>query len=229
MGNLNFKKGGLFFEYLNSENYKNGKFPRCDVPHLSGNSYFKESASFFGYDGYSTAIPILTALVAISEGTVIEFGGGNSSTPVLSALTTALGRRFISFESDKTWIKAVKHAPPYNREVLEYDPNNIDISLDYMKRVLNNEKLAVVFIDGDKPYKHRGELLRKLPDIYKAAFVISHDYDVDNDTSNFLSALDSYRCNYMYEAFYPYTLISCNDIKSIVQIENLNIVKRVCQ
>jgi hypothetical protein len=225
---MNFKKDCEFIRYLNSDNYKRGEFPESTlVPHVSGNSFFKESACHLGYDGFSTALPVLTAVIALTEGTVIEFGGGNSSTPVLGALTKALGRRFITFESDPLWMKAVRHSVPFNREVYSYDSYNVECALERMCKFIKGDKLGAVFIDGDAPYNHRGELLKKLPEYYKCNYVVSHDYDPENDTSNFLNSLSSYTANFIYNSYYPYTLVSVNNENDIEKLARLNIVKRL--
>jgi len=54
-------------------------------------------------NGFGTHLPLLTHAVMVSEGPVLECGGGFCSTPVLDALLRESGRMLVTADENENW------------------------------------------------------------------------------------------------------------------------------
>ena len=68
---------------------------------------------------YGSHLPALLRCVLATRGPVLEIGCGEWSTPVLNAVCRAMGREFVSYETDVDW--AVKVAEATGARVLLSD------------------------------------------------------------------------------------------------------------
>jgi hypothetical protein len=113
-------------------------------------------------DNYSTHLPMLVNFVKKTNGTVIEFGMGDFSTPALHAICE--GRMLESYDNHPDWTERFGYMRSENHVVKYVD--NWD-SLD-----LSGKHFSVAFVDH-APGERRIVEIERLKDI--ADFVVVHD------------------------------------------------------
>lgn len=122
------------------------------------------------YDSYSTHQPVLYEALLRTSGSVIEFGCGHGSTPLLHRVCEKHGRKLLTLESDRDWLdKFVEYATPQHTHIYVGDWDDI---------LANDEIMAgpydLAFID-QSPWKARHATILALKDTAK--FIVLHDCD----------------------------------------------------
>ena len=105
--------------------------------------------------------PLLTCVLA-TQGSVLEFGCGEWSTPVLHAYCLSTGRRFVSVDQDRGWADKIGA----QLGVVIQTP---DIS------ALLKEEWSGVLVDS-WPAEERSAIAAAM--IHVATFVLVHDYEL---------------------------------------------------
>jgi hypothetical protein len=128
-------------------------------------------------DTYGSHRPLLWQALEATNGQVIEFGIGESSTPFLSAYCQSRNRELISYENNEEWFNAMKDRFPHK---IDYVKN-----WDFVQLV----NPSVLFIDHAP-----GE--RRKTDIYrfsgKARVIVVHDSEPGSDHGYQLSIIWKY-------------------------------------
>lgn len=182
-----------------------------EVPHDPSRSAFVEMAEVFGYDAFSTAAPALAVAATIApDGSIVELGGGFSSTPLLRALAVAGSRPFVTVEHDPEWLAVARYFSPH---VVEAGPSAESVLEAVAKFDVNP---ALVFVDGSE----RGKVLRYLGvgRFVHPAVVVCHDFAEFHDHSMYLEGLDMWEEGALDERIYPHTAIFCRDAAVLGEI-----------
>lgn len=145
---------------------------------------------------YGTHLPILVKAVMATDGPVLELGCGLASTPVLFWLCQSAGRRFVSIENDKKWIKQVGY-PIYFTD----DWNKIEVDDTYW---------SVVFLDH-RPGERRIIDAIRIED--KADIIILHDSEPELDKYYQYSKIyPMFKYRYDDNKFLPHTVVLSNKV-----------------
>lgn len=121
--------------------------------------------------GVGSHVPFLAAAVARTGGTVVEFGTGWWSTPLLHYMCA--GRRpLVSYETDAEWLELMRQFQS-GGHFMEHVKNWDEVPLPV--------QIAVAFVDCSvdetKKEHHRARLVRRLKG--RAHFIVCHDTEAD--------------------------------------------------
>jgi len=142
-------------------------------------------------DDYGSHSPLLYLALKNTEGTVVEFGCGYNSTPLIREYCESVGREFISLETDHAWAAKFK------------DTIVIDTYANYV-----NDNIGLLFIDG-KPGEERKERLHQFSPLAKV--LIAHDTQQSADYCYGMAEILSqfkYRLDFKPEGFPETTAVS---------------------
>lgn len=143
-------------------------------------------------------LPILTKVMQVSKGPVLEMGIGIFSTPLLHMFCQDQKRKLFSYEDNQKWYAA-------HKEFIT-DWHKIELVTDWSK-VKMKKHWGVVFID------HKGD--RRAKDAIRAAkvadYVVLHDsngrYEPDYHYSKVYS---HFKYRYIYDKIHPHTTVLSN-------------------
>lgn len=160
---------------------------------------------------YGSHLPLLTAIMDVTHGPVLELGMGMYSSPLLDMMCNVQDRRLWSFDSDKEWFGVNEKLKNGNKHevifVNSWDDFNSKI-VDDMIEMNGGKVFSVAFVD-EKPAKHRKESIKLLAN--KAIFVVVHDTEPESDRFfkySWVEKLFKYR--YDYTKMKPHTSIFSN-------------------
>lgn len=177
--------------------------------------------SNYGSNPYGTHRPCLINLIKNTNGNIIEFGCGDTSTVLIKEIIKGTNRKLVTFESNKSWLNKYKHMEDENHKFHFIDSGNVDESqtaqkwIDYIENSeVKNMKFDVVFIDSS-PWTSRTYLLNYYKN--KAKYIIVHDcgYFPNNklwgkvDKNFTMGKYRAYIMNFSdiaknYKVYYPY-------------------------
>lgn len=143
-------------------------------------------------------LPVLSTIVPLTTGPILELGMGYCSTPYLHWACFPSKRRLVSYESEppyfgyaSTW-KADFHEVHCIR-----DWNSIDISGPW----------TVAFVD----HHPNGRRVHEIRRLVHAEYVVIHDTENSNEHGYHLSTVKNlFKYRYKYNAAFPYTSIWSN-------------------
>lgn len=174
-----------------------------------GNVVYREvSFEFFGFLSW---LPVVVAACAVTEGPIIELGGGFGSSLALHGACGETKREILTLENDKTW---VSYLQIYGRKwhKFRHVPSFIDLP-EYTER---DWGLALVDhgILGE-----RGPALKSLSHV---PVIIAHDtcHEALNYTNDGLpQVLDSFKYRYDHFWMKPKTSVFSNsvDVKKLFE------------
>jgi len=119
---------------------------------------------------YGSHLPVLTKLVNITTGPILELGIGLYSTPYLHWICKSTKRQLTSYESEPGWIKYFRDCrDEFHSLNLIADWDTLDV----------NDFWDIAFVDH-APDSRRKTEARKL--INNAKFIVLHDSNPENDT-----------------------------------------------
>jgi hypothetical protein len=152
---------------------------------------------------YGSHLPILTRVIELTHGDVLEVGMGLYSTPLLHTVCALQDRRLVSYDNDTEWFKDNKkwESPDHEVKLIE-DWEQVDFSDG------GRQHWSVAFVD-EKPAKNRVKSIKKLARI--ANFVIIHDSEPESDKFfkySWIYPLFKYR--YDYKRCRPNTTVLSN-------------------
>lgn len=114
--------------------------------------------------------PALVSAVVLatrhSKSPVLEVGMGHFSTPLLHALTGAVGVDLYSVEADKDWASQFLHYAGPHHSILGCEYDELFLKIDPLA-------FSVAFLDNS-PGDHRAELFERL--LPMAQYLVVHDY-----------------------------------------------------
>ena len=151
-------------------------------------------------------LPLFLACIAATEGPVLEIGVGFHSTPIIHSLLGALGREFVSAESDQYWIDVFKRdyeCPPddggFSHQFLVDDDSTI--------KSLAETEWAVVLVDDSPGYPRCDNVKLFLP---VADYVLVHDAQGEDIMGPMRPVIKDVKHQFMHKRFFPWTLALSN-------------------
>lgn len=158
-------------------------------------------------------IPILTKVLELSDGPVLELGMGPFSTPILHWLCLDKRRQLFSYENGSSWLKENKH--------FETDWHKITFVEDWDKIDIDNIHWGIAFIDH-APAERRAVDIRRLAN--KADYIILHDSEESQDKHYSYSEIyPLFKYRYDYKRQKPHTTVlsnfkDLNNLRAIVKL-----------
>lgn len=165
-------------------------------------------------------LPILSRVLQVTKGPVLELGAGYFSTPFMYWVCKEQKRKFVSYENDLRWCKKL-YQWDKERETkdglasLRYVKNWDDADID-------NIHWSVVFIDH-RPALRRKDDARRLKD--NADYILMHDSEPEiNKFYKYNWVYDDFKYKYDYTMVKPHTVILSNfkKLKWIKEMVNPN-------
>lgn len=120
---------------------------------------------------WGTHLPILTRIMDMTDGAVLELGTGVWSTPVLDFMCRESKRKLVSYDNDPDWFEP-------NKKQWQSDFHDIKIVEDWDKADIDNTHWSVVLVDH-KPAKRRFVDIKRLAN--NANFILIHDSEPESD------------------------------------------------
>lgn len=158
---------------------------------------------------YGSHLPVLTRLMDVTHGPVLELGMGLYSTPLLHTLCTLQNRFLVSYDSDPVWFEENKKWQNMGHSVIFVpDDKWEEAQFDEMAR-----HWSIAFVDH-KPAKRRKDEIKRLAGI--ATFVIIHDTEPESDRYFKYSWMEKYyKYRYQYSKLRPFTSVWSNFVDPI--------------
>lgn len=148
---------------------------------------------------YGSHLPVLTKIVGMTDGPILELGIGLYSTPFLHYACLPNKRKLASYDSDEGWIR-------YFRDCRS-DFHEINLITDWDKLEINN-LWDVVLVDHDPGFR-RAQEAKRLANFAK--YIILHDSQPEND--KYVKYSDIYplfKYRFDYTASFPHTTVLSN-------------------
>ena len=148
---------------------------------------------------YMSHIPILTRVVDLTTGPILELGMGFSTT-ILDMMCSNTRRPIVSYENDPIWYEKYRaYSSDFHKIILVDNWDKIDI---------DEHHWSIAFIDHRPDFRRRIDAER-LKD--KADFIILHDSEPESN--RFYKYTDIYplfKYRYDYTRCKPYTTVLSN-------------------
>jgi len=156
---------------------------------------------------HGTHLPILSRIMEITRGPVLELGMGNFSTPFLDMMCRRQKRLLVSYDNDPKWHKINKrYEHEYHKIILVEDWSKIDIDSTHW---------SVVLIDHRPALRRREEAVRLK---HNANYILLHDSEEKVRTFyGYERILPHFKYRYNYDKLIPNTLVLSN----FVDLSNL--------
>ena len=150
---------------------------------------------------YGSHLPILTKVVNLTNGPILELGMGLYSTPFLHFTCYSTKRKLVSFERDPEWFR--------NFDDCASDFHEINLIKSWDKLPVDNY-YDVAFID-QSPGRHRPLTAVKLANFAK--YIILHDTEPEFDKYYGYSRIyHLFKYRFDYQETFPHTSIVSNFI-----------------
>lgn len=120
---------------------------------------------------WGTHLPILTRIMDVTDGPVLELGTGVWSTPVLDFMCRETKRKLVSYDNDPVWFEP-------NKKQWQSDFHDIKLVVDWNKADIDSIHWSVVLVDH-KPAKRRMKDIKRLAN--NANFILIHDSEPESD------------------------------------------------
>ena len=148
---------------------------------------------------YASHIPVLTRIVDLSEGHILELGVG-FSTMVLDMMCKLTKRPIVSYDNDPEWLKQnLKYKSDFHQILFAEDWDNIEI---------NDIHWSVVLIDH-RPALRRKIEAERLKD--NADYIILHDSEPENDKYyKYSDIYPLFKYRFDYTKCKPFTTVLSN-------------------
>ncbi len=150
---------------------------------------------------YGSYLPILTKIVEMTDGPILELGIGLYSTPYLHYACLPTKRPLVSYENSPEWVR-------YFRDCRN-DFHEINFIEDWDK-LSTNTFFDVAFVDHGPPLRRSIEA-KKLINFTK--YIILHDSEPENDQHYKYSEIyPLFKYRYDYKDSFPHTTVVSNFI-----------------
>jgi hypothetical protein len=144
-------------------------------------------------------MPVLSRLLSMTTGDVLEIGMGIYSTPLLHWTCIEQNRKLVSIENNTDYYKMFER---------ERNPLHLRFLWNNLMEVNIINKWDIVFIDSE-PGSQRKELAMKYADSSK--FIILHDSElICNMHYNYSQIIPLFKYSHNCERFTPNTLVLSN-------------------
>ena len=147
---------------------------------------------------YTTHMSVLVKVLQMSEGTVIECGGGIFSTPLLHWLCKEMNRELITYEQDPTYY-AFERTFQSRQHRIRFVENWDEISIP--------KHVGMVFIDHHPPERRMIETLRFKD---SADFIVIHDTERESRSYNLPEVFEQFKYRYDWKECRPHTSVVSN-------------------
>lgn len=148
---------------------------------------------------YGSHLPVLTKIVGMTKGPILELGIGLYSTPFLHWACSPTKRKLTSYDSAEGWIR-------YFRDC-RTDFHEVNLITDWDKLEINNF-WDIVLIDH-APDIRRGVEAKRLAN--NAKYVILHDSELGHDALyKYSEAYPLFKYRFDYTTAYPHTTVLSN-------------------
>lgn len=159
--------------------------------------------------GAGTHLPLLTSVVATAPpGDVLECGAGHFSSPVLSMLCHAIGRKLITLEQLGPWFDALDDIVN-NHHILAAVPENDWLSVA-SGMLFMSKAISVAFVDHGLYDKDRLDMVKLLKE-KNVPLIVVHDtrnpWLTETD-----KALDAFKYRFDYTKMSPVTTVVSDTI-----------------
>lgn len=157
-------------------------------------------------------IPLLTRVIDISEGDIMEIGTGTYSTPLLHWLAHLYQRNLYSYENNQDWFKeASKENSNYHKIILISNWDSLP------EKPPSGDRWGVIFVDHS-PGERRLTEIKRFAD--KADFIVVHDTQPQDNEEFYTQVLESWKLfkyRYDWTKALPWTSVVSNykDLKNI--------------
>jgi len=150
---------------------------------------------------WGSHIPILSRVLDITDGAVLELGTGVWSTALMDLMCAETKRKVISYDNDPAWFDA-------NKERWQSDYHDIRLIEDWDSIDLKEHFWSVAFIDH-KPASRRKNDMERLANL--AQFVLIHDSEPESDKYfKYSWKYKFYKYRYDYTKCRPHTTVLSN-------------------
>lgn len=151
---------------------------------------------------YGSHLPILTRVMELTHGPVLEVGMGLYSTPLLHTMCELQGRQLYSYDNDPVWFEENKK--------WESELHKVYFVHQWDHMFTTGKFWSVAFID-EKPAKDRMKRMKQLAN--NAVIVLAHDSEqASRKFFKYDWAYPSYKYIYNYEKVTPNTVVLSNFI-----------------
>lgn len=151
---------------------------------------------------YGSHLPILTRLMEVTNGPVLELGMGLWSTPMLDLMCANQGRTLHSFDNDFKWYK--------ENEKWQSDYHEVTIVSDWKIAGIDHIFWSIAFVDQRPAIERKDQALRLAKN---ALFVVLHDSEPEQDKYFKYSRIyKHFKYRYDYTTCRPHTTILSNFI-----------------
>ena len=148
-------------------------------------------------------IPILSKVIEISEGPILELGTGFNSTPIIHWLCNKEKRKIVSYESSEMFYLAARN---YRNEF--HEVHHVEVLGGWDNIDIESQRWGVVFIDH-APGKRRVVELERVAN--NADYVVVHDTEERSDWHyKYSKGFPKYKYRYDYTIAYPHTSVLSN-------------------
>lgn len=154
---------------------------------------------------WGSHLPILSRILDITDGAVLELGTGVWSTALMDLMASETKRKVISYDNDPAWFDANKERWQSDYHDIRLIPEDgwDDINLD-------EHVWSVAFLDH-KPAKRRKVDAQRLA--HKALYVLLHDSEPESDKFFKYSWIyKHFKYQYQYTKCRPNTVVLSNFI-----------------
>lgn len=155
-----------------------------ELPNEYKRAYLDYKRGLFDVEPWGSHQPLLIHLVnTITEGSVIELGMGDNSTPLLHLLCEKLGRKLFSYDFDNDWYLKYKHLENDFHKLFWLDEKKF-FNDEYE---LNKNKYSIVLIDSHPTWTRQYAINYFM---CCADYLIVHDTLYINKNGEFISDND---------------------------------------
>lgn len=146
-----------------------------------------------------THLPLLTRILDVSHGPMLELGTGYYSTFILHSFAQMFGRECFSYENSPEWYQKAKK--------LESKYHHIFFIEDWTKLPLDKH-FGVVFVDHGPNFFRRWSIAQYAD---KADYIVAHDSEPISQSHYHLEkTLSTFKYRFNYEKIYPNTSVVSN-------------------
>jgi hypothetical protein len=156
--------------------------------------------------GLSSHIPLLSRIIDVSEGDIMEIGTSDFSTLFLHWMASVFKRNVYSYENDPVrYMKTLKSNSKYHKVFFVHDWDEIP------EKSPTGKLWGVILVDHS-PAERRIEEIKKFAD--KADYVVIHDTEPDRENEYHYSGIwPFYKYIYHFNKISPWTSVVSNSKK----------------
>lgn len=143
--------------------------------------------------------PVLTKLLSITKGPILEMGAGVCSTPFLHWACIDDERELVTYESNEKYYNQIKSLETANHKII--------LVTDYDKAFIE-KSWSIAFIDHAPAGRRRVDIKRVAP---YAQYVVVHDTEIKYDYAyHFKEIYPLFKYHFKYRKLTPHTSVLSN-------------------